>query len=48
MCAKISKNYKTAKWFLQKKQKMTKICLAMIFFCNFAAKIMKISALCHR
>ena len=48
MCAKISKNYKTAKWFLQKKQKMTKICLAMIFFCNFAAKIMKISALYRR
>ena len=48
MCAKISKNYKTTKWFLQKKQKMTKICLAMIFFCNFAAKIMKISALYRR
>ena len=48
MCAKISKNCKTAKWFLQKKQKMTKICLAMIFFCNFAAKIMKISALYRR
>ena len=48
MCAKISNNYKTTKWFLQKKQKMTKICLAMIFFCNFAAKIMKISALYRR